>query len=136
MTLGALGIHRKSKDSNEKEKDSAIGMEDGDDSDQELVMHGYTPSAFGEVAKASLFVTSILLSLCMVILTLDYYYAFSIFTNKGATFMVFNDHETLSLYFVAMWHITTFWFLGLKVKLEPSLIFFRWHIRILQPTLP
>jgi hypothetical protein len=100
--------------SHDKEK-GKIALEEVDDCDLDLTMHGYAPSAFGEVAKASLYVTSAILLLIMVVLTLDYYSAFAIFTNKGAAFMLFNNHETLSVLFVAMWHITTFWFLGFKV---------------------
>jgi uncharacterized membrane protein len=113
VTLTVENGARKSKDLSEKEKDSDASTLEDDEG--ELIMHGYAPSAFGEVAKASLYVTSVFLSLCMFVLVLDYYSAFAIFTDKGAAYMLFNDHETLSKFFVAVWHVTTFWFLGLKV---------------------
>lgn len=111
-------------------------IEDVEELDGALIMNGYQSSKLGSAIKASLSGSSVFLALVMIILTLDYYSTFAFFTNKGENYMLFNDHTTLSKFFVALWHLTTIWFIALKVFILFVLLSFRYRRRTYSPSSP
>lgn len=86
-------------------------------------MSGFKSNYFGMVGKSTLIHMSVGWILILGILIGDYYGMFvSLNYRDGA--MLFNDRPTLSKAFVALWHITTFWFLFLQMQSTNLLTYF------------
>ncbi|KAJ3068122.1 hypothetical protein HK102_007250, partial [Quaeritorhiza haematococci] len=85
------------------------------DPDQSLRFTGFRRDLFGQLARYSLLVSSIIWLTLLLILTLDYYGVFASINYAEESFMLFINHDTLSRVFILVWHVVTVWFLTLKI---------------------
>ncbi|KAJ3227168.1 hypothetical protein HK099_003131 [Clydaea vesicula] len=85
------------------------------ETDNGIIFTGFKTDVFGKVVKLNLIIASFIWMALLAVLSLDYYEVFSSFTSDEAANMLFNDHDTLSRFFIVLWHIVTVWLVFLKI---------------------
>lgn len=96
-----------------EQKPSAVGIR----------MSGYKKDTFGTVAHHSVIFMSVFWLIIFTMLIMDYYGWFSGINYRDQA-MLFVDKKTLSIVFIAVWHITAIWLLTLYFQSTKLLTYF------------
>ncbi|KAI8914595.1 hypothetical protein EDD86DRAFT_235003 [Gorgonomyces haynaldii] len=89
----------------------------GSKKQSDLTFVGYSPNFLGTFVKFSVYATSLMWIALFIVLVGDYYEAFSSISYRDQA-LLFVDHNNLSRVFVALWHLSLFWFIGLLLCAE------------------